>query len=173
MSCVEILPVRLEKRIYLLNKMLCDLSELFRRLMLRNYLWAPVDLLLTLLKAAVEFPLAQKTAGFCRIPDQGRSQATTNLRTPWFFFCACPCPGVSIVYIQACETVCFPWRSEWSPCNRRNDWEHWAVLTYASILFCQYNVNYWKYRNTPSGSVMKGLAFSTVPLRNHQASTFK
>lgn len=53
MNCVEILPVRLEKRTYLLNKMLRDLSELFQRLMLRNYLWPPVDLL-TLLKAAVE-----------------------------------------------------------------------------------------------------------------------
>lgn len=48
-------------------------------------------------------PLTQKIAGCRRIPDQGRSQATTDLRTPWFF-CACPCPGVPIVYIQACDT---------------------------------------------------------------------
>lgn len=138
--------------------MLHGVSALSQRSVLRNYLWAPMGLPRLPLKAAVEFPLTQETAGSRRIPDEGRSQAPTNWPKKPLVLLSLSRPGLPVVCLQAVSCGCFPVRGQWSPCNRGDDRRHWGLLTSASILFCVSTGLPIEKTDTPSHSVKKRLA---------------
>lgn len=83
--------------------MIRGLSELFWKLVLTSHLRSPLDLLVTLLKAAMKSPLTQKTTGcdgfLSRIQTKGEVRWPADLRKPLVlsFLSACPYSGVPIV----------------------------------------------------------------------------